>query len=358
MPSALILGGTGAVGRAVARRLLKAGWSVRATGRDKTRVTAELAAAGMQFFPAERNDPVALAAVTGRGADLLVDCVCFTAAHARLLLPLARHAGSTVMISSKAVYVDDAGRHSNTTDPPRFAGPVTEQQPTMAPGTMDYRSRDGYGANKVAAEQVLLDSGLPVSVLRPSKIHGEGSRFPREWYFVKRALDRRPVVLLAARGAGTDHTSAASNIAALIQVMAGQPGRRILNAADPNTPNGLAISRTIAALVDHHWREELLLDDDAPPELGQHPWHRIPPVVLDMSAAYALGYRPVGDYATTVAEEVRWLVRAAKTSGQASPPAEVDNEQFVGHFNYTAEDSYLSRRSLSPQEDRIDDDRC
>src|SRR5437879_6502626 len=226
MPCALILGGTGAVGRSVARRLLKAGWSVRVTGRDKTRVPAELAAAGLQFFAADRNDPVALAAIAAGGVDLLVDCVCFTATHARLLLPLARHADSTVMISSKAVYVDDAGRHSNTIDSPRFAGAVTEQQATMAPGTMDYRSPDGYGANKVAAEQVLLDSGLPVSVLRPSKIHGEGSRFPREWYFVKRVLDHRRAVFLAHRGAGVDQTTAAANIAALVEVVAAKPAAR------------------------------------------------------------------------------------------------------------------------------------
>jgi hypothetical protein len=48
---------------------------------------AELAAAGVQFTSADRNDPVALAAVAGGGVDLLVDCICFTAAHARLLLP-------------------------------------------------------------------------------------------------------------------------------------------------------------------------------------------------------------------------------------------------------------------------------
>jgi nucleoside-diphosphate-sugar epimerase len=284
MPCALILGGTGAVGRAVARCLL-------------------------DFCPADRNDPVALAAAAaGGGVHLLVDCICFNAEDACLLLPLARHANSTVMISSKAVYVDDTGRHSNTTDSPRFAGAVTEEQATMAPGTMDYRSREGYGANKVAAERVLL----------------------------------------AAGGAGADHTSAASNIAALIQVIAERPGRRTLNAADPDTPNGLAISRTVASLMDHRWREELLLDDDAPPEVGRHPWHRLPPFVLDMSAADALGYRPVGDYATTVAEEVRWLVRAAEASGQTSPPAEVDNQRFAGHFDYAAEDTYLSRHSSRP----------
>ena len=86
------------------------------------------------------------------------------------------------------------------------------------------------------AEHVLLDSGLPVTVLRPSRIHGQGDLVPREWYFVTRALDRRPVVMLVARGAGTDHTSAATNLAALVQVVAEQPGRRVLNAADPDAP--------------------------------------------------------------------------------------------------------------------------
>lgn len=123
---------------------------------------------------------------------------------------------------------------------------------------------------------MLLDSGLPVSVLRPSKIHGEGARPPREWYFVKRALDRRPVVLLAGRGAGTDHPTSAAGLAALVEVVARHPGRRVLNSADPDAPDGLAISRTVAALVGHT-RCEILLGAGAPPQLGRHPWHN-PPV--------------------------------------------------------------------------------
>ena len=69
-----------------------------------------------------------------------MDCICYSAAQGRLLLPLARQASSTVMISTKAVYVDGAGHHSNSDTPPRFSGPVTEEQPTMPPGTMDYNS--------------------------------------------------------------------------------------------------------------------------------------------------------------------------------------------------------------------------
>ena len=347
MPHALVIGGTGLVGRAVARRLLAGGWTVRLTGRDRTHIPADVAAAGAHFARADRDDAAALAAAAGDGADLLVDCICYTAAQAELLLPLARQASSTVMVSSKAVYVDDAGRHSNSDTPPRFAGPVTEQQPTRAPGTMEYNSREGYGANKVAAERVLLDSGAPVTVLRPSKIHGQGALIPREWYFVKRALDRRPALLLAGRGAGTDHPSAAANIAALVQVAAERPGRRVLNAADPDAPDGLAISRAVASLVDYRWRE-VLLDDDAPRKLGRHPWHKLPPFVLDMGAAYALGYRPVGDYATTVAEEVRWLVQESRVvDGAAQLPPGLDGEFFTGRFDYAAEDSFLARCSVN-----------
>lgn len=111
----------------------------------------------------------------------------------------------------------------------------------MKPGDMPYNSPQGHGANKVAAEQVLLDGDLPVTVLRPSKVHGQGAAPPREWYFVKRALDRRPTLLLAGHGRGADYPSAAVNIAALVEVVAERPGRRILNAADPDAPDGLRI---------------------------------------------------------------------------------------------------------------------
>jgi nucleoside-diphosphate-sugar epimerase len=220
MPSAVVIGGTGLIGRAVARRLIRAGWQVAVTGRDPDRMPGDLAAAGVRFTAVGRNDRAGLAAAVGNGRDLLVDCVCYTAAQARLMLPLIRNTTSAVMISSKAVYVDEAGNHVNSATAPRFPRPVTERQPTMKPGDMPYNSAEGYGANKVAAEQVLLDSCLPVTVLRASKAHGEGAAPAREWYFVKRALDRRPALLLAGRGRGADHPSAAANIAALVDVVA------------------------------------------------------------------------------------------------------------------------------------------
>jgi nucleoside-diphosphate-sugar epimerase len=343
MPRALILGGTGPIGRATAHRLLAAGWQAGLTGRNPARLPAAIAAAGGTFIRADRGDPGQLHAAFGDGADLLVDCICFTAADAAALVPLARDAGSTVMISSRAVYVDATGNHANSDIPPHYEGPIPETQPTLAPGGGDYNTREGYGPNKVAAEQVLLGSGAPVTVLRPSKVHGAGAARPREWVFVKRALDRRPAVFLARRGAGIDHTSAAANIAALIEVAAAAPGRRILNSADPDAPSALEISRTIARQLGHTW-EEVLLDDEAGGTLGKHPWDAPHPVVLDMTAAESLGYTPAGDYATTVAEQVRWLVTAARggpDAGCIPPPG----DPFFGPLlDYPAEDSYLAAR--------------
>lgn len=328
------------MGRAISRRLAAASWTVEIVGRDAAHLPSDLAESGARFLAADRSDARALTAALGGGVDLLVDCVCYTGADARSLLPLAADAASTVMISSKAVYVDAAGRHANSDEPPRYDGPIRETQPTLPPGDMDFNSREGYGPNKVAAEQVLLDSGLPVTVLRPSKIHGQGARPPREWVFVKRVLDGRKAVLLARRGRGIDHPSAAANIAALIDVVAAKPGRRILNSADPDAPSGLEISRIIARHLNHEW-QEVLLDDSADPLLGWHPWDSRHPVVLDTSAALELGYTPVGDYAATVPGVIDWLTAAAGSTRPAALPPGFDSPSFADAFDYAREDTHL-----------------
>ncbi len=341
MPRAFIIGGTGLVGRAVAARLLANGWAVDLVGRNAENTPGLIAEAGARFVAADSKDADQLADAFGEGADLLVDCICFTAADATRLLPLARHAASTVMISSKAVYADAAGNHSNSEAPPRFDGPIHETQPTVPPGDMDYTTAEGYGGNKVAAERVLLDSGLPVTVLRPSKIHGAGASRPREWVFVKRVLDHRPTLILAHRGEGIDHTTAAVNMAALVETVAARPGARILNSADPDAPSALEISRAIVRHLDHVW-DEVLLGDDEGESLGRHPWDAPYPIVLDMTAALELGYTPVGDYAETVVDEVDWLVAAHQSSDPDGVLPAQDDPFFAPLLDYAAEDAYLA----------------
>ena len=329
------------IGRATARRLATAGWQVEVTGRDPAHFPPDLAEAGIRFHAAERADAARLEAVLGAGADLLVDCICYTPADARLLLPLAEHATSTALISSKSVYVDAAGNHPQSDTQPDYGGPILESQPTMAPGDMDYRTREGYGANKVAAEHIALDSGLPISILRPGRVHGVGAKPAREWVFVKRVLDRRPAVLLAARGRGVVQTTAAANIAALIETVAQQPGARILNSADPDAPSAREIARTIARQLGRAW-DEVLLDEKADPGLGRTPWDTPHPVVLDTRASLELGYKPVGDYAATVAEEIDWLFDAHRAGDPDHVLPAADDPYFAEFFDYAAEDAYLA----------------
>ena len=134
------------------------------------------------------------------------------------------------------------------------------------------------------------------------------------------------------------------NIAALVEAVAATPGQRILNSADPDAPSALEISRTIARELDHVW-DEILLDAEADETLGRHPWDAPHPIVLDMSAAAELGYRPVGDYATTVSDEVAWLVSAARKGEAAEKLPGLDDDYFGPLLDYAAEDRYLAATS-------------
>jgi nucleoside-diphosphate-sugar epimerase len=339
---ALILGGSGLIGRAVARRLLESGWDVDITGRLLSNVPADLISSGAGLFAADRSDAAALRQVVGAGADLLVDCLCFTAADARQLLPVLADVESAVMLSSKAVYVDSLGRHMNSTDRPVFSGPISEDQPTVAPGNVYFDSPEGYGSNKVAAEHVLLDSGYPVSIVRASKVHGEGASPAREWVFVRRVLDARQAVFLADSGSSVDHTTAAVNAAALVECIAANPGSRILNSADPDAPSALEISRVVADCFGHQWEEVLLgggVEADCV-ELGAHPWMSEAPIILDTRASLELGYVPVGAYAATVQSELEWLSKTAD-----DPRYAADRSAFFNRYvDYPAEDRFMSGR--------------
>lgn len=303
---AVILGGTGAIGGATAARLARAGWTVDVTGRSPELMPAELADAGVRFHTIDRSDTVAIERLVGPGADVLVDLLAYRAADARALLPVLTSVHSPVVISSRAVYVDAEGRHINGDSPPRFAVPLPESNPTLPPADddVDPYSREGYAPSKVAVERVLLDSGLPVTIVRPSKVHGRWARNARTRTMVERMLRGDDVIPLARLGASIDHLTAADNTAALIEAVAGAPATRVLNSADPDTPTAAEIVRSIGDALEWHGGIELLAGDD---ERGAHPWAAPHAIVLDTSASQQLGYRPVGLGVDLIGDEARWI---------------------------------------------------
>lgn len=338
MPTAVVIGGSGLIGRAVVRTLLRDGWDVTIAARNAENIPIDLVP-HTRFKQLDRQGSPSISDTLRGGADLLVDCVCFTQEDAKLISPHSADMGSTVMLSSKAVYVDASGRHINSATKPEFNGPIVESNETMRPGNGYFDSPEGYGSNKVAAEIELLTNGTRVSVLRASKVHGEGARPPREWAFVKRVFDAREAVFLRNDGDSIDHTSAAVNIAALVATCARRPGTRVLNAADPDSPTVRDISRVVASYFRHAW-EEIVVDPTDESSLGITPWDTPAPIVLDTTAATNLGYEPVGTYAETVVEELAWLADVGR--GKSMEFAEAS---FVNRFlSYELEDAYLRRR--------------
>ena len=291
----------------MAAEFADADWEVVGTGRDPQWFPTGLQERGVRFIAADRHDADALEGVLADGADVVVDCVCYCAEHARALLEHRQEIGSAVVLSSKAVYVDQHGHHSNSDSQPRFDGAASEQQPVLEPDFSGaYASRQGYGPNKVAAELTLLNSDLLVSILRPSLIYGPGSRQPREWFVVKRLLDGRERVPLSHQGRTANHPTAAVNLARVVARCALAPEARVVNVADPGTPTAADMVSAIASAFGRPL-EIVGLDHEAPAGLGWTPWANWPPFLLDTTAATSLGYTPAGSYADLVSSTVEHL---------------------------------------------------
>lgn len=339
----LILGGTGQIGRATARAFLADGWEVTLAGRDAAHMPPELAAAGARFTAADRGDDASLAAALGEGADVVLDCIAFTAEDAQRLIRLRQGIGLLVAVSSASVYRDAAGRSldeaTGADDFPRLRVPIYEGNPTVPAGDAT------YSTSKVAVEQALLGSDLRTTVLRPCAIHGPGTRFSREWHFVKRVLDGRRVVVLAERGASRFHTTAVENLAELVRLAARRPARRVLNCGDPEPPTVAEISRVVSAALDHEFLE-VLLPGAAPSEALSNPWAVPRPFVVGMATAEIdVGYKPVTTYARSVEATCRWLVEA--TAGRDWREVLPRSARHMRDgFDYPAEDEFL--RELAP----------
>lgn len=270
--------------------------------------TKRAAPAGFDYVALDRDEEGALS--VANGFDLVVDVIPFEAAHADQLLEL--DAGALIAISSASVYADAQGRTldeaQGVDDFPEFPVPIPESQPTVGPGD------DTYSTKKAKLERILLDNDrVPAAIVRPCAIYGQGDRMGREWFFVKRALDRRPYVLLTNRGAGQFHTTASENIGELVRLIAAQPRSDVFNCGDPDPPTVLEIARAIGEAAGHRFEEVLLPEAAGRGEVGQTPWSASKPMLVGMAKAeQELGYRAATTWADALPRQVRWLIEATR----------------------------------------------
>lgn len=333
--TALLLGGTGTL-RRTAELLAMDGWQVTVTGRDASATPQHWAGLGIRMVVADRSDAQATSVLVGDGVGLLVDGQCYTPQQARELARWSRRCASTVMLSAKAVYADRHGRHLNSPEAPHWEGAVAEGQPTMAYAGQEFRSAEGYGANKAEAERVLRSEGQRVSVLRPSKIHGAGVRQPRLWGVLARVLARR-TAMPVVRGGVVESTTSTKALARTVLACAGRPGERVLNVADGDPRSARELLREAAELAGGDLEPVEVDGGHCVESVGRLPWTL--DMVLDTAAARTLGV-PETFFADGAAAELDWLHSLArrKPDGTWALPGWLDVER----PDLAAEDACLS----------------
>jgi nucleoside-diphosphate-sugar epimerase len=339
MRKALVFGATGQLGIAVAEQLLRTGWQVWGVARGGRAPPQYLRERGLSVLDGSALPAEGVIRQLGQAVDAVFDPTSYTADDARGLLKASSRFGSLVVVSSASVYADGEGRsldEAAETGFPVFSAPIIEDNPTVRPGPETYSTR------KVAMEGVLLSSSMPVTVLRPCAIYGRYARHPREWWFVKRALDGRRRIPVAYKAESVFHTSSARGIAALAALCMTSPATRILNVADP-TP--LQVRDIAAAIEDATGMPLNLVPFDGKPAspsfVGSMPWSTERPFVLDTSQAKALGWDGGGEYHEDVGEVCKWLIDVAQRDDWKRHFTQFAHYGY-DPFDYDAEDAWLS----------------
>ena len=307
-----IVGGSGQIGRACALAFAHAGWSVVCGQRNAASLSREPGELGVQTATLDRDEPGALEHRLEPGFDAVIDTVAFDVGHARQWIALQDRVGALAVISTGSVYADAQGRtldEARTGGFPDYPVPMAEDQARTPPGEATYSTR------KVALETALLDGvRIPLTILRPFAVYGPHNRAPREWWFMTRALRGDAEIPIAYDGLSRFHTSATANIAELCRVAVDRGGTQVLNAADPQALTVGEIGEAILEALG----SPAQLSPFAGPQRGLEgwtPWSVAGPVVADMSAAEALGYRPVTDYRAAARETCVALLAAVEGRG-------------------------------------------
>lgn len=331
MRRALVLGASGQMARALVPMLAAQGWAVDAVTRAGRALPPEL-------LPCARHKPGADSRAQmirdGKGYDAVFDPMAFDADCAADLLDARDDVGHYCVISTASVYADVAGRsleQAGETGFPEFPRDISETQATVRPGK-------GYSAGKVALEHAFRDA--PVTILRPCAIYGIGARHPREWWFVKRALDGRTRVPLVDAGQNIFHTSSAKGIASLAAFCLQHGHQGTFNVADPQALTVTQIAKEIAVTMGH--RFSLIPVDDLPASLshiGYTPWSVEKPMRLSTARARALGWDGGPTYQSQLPAYCRWMAGHADSWTTDFPAFFA-----YGHdvFDYAGEDRVLN----------------
>lgn len=338
MVSALVFGGSGQLGGAVAERLLASGWKVSVVTRGGRRPRQAVIGGAAMLLDGTRKSRAAMIGALDRPVDAVFDPTAYDEADAADLLEARARFGSLVTVSSASVYANPAGQSlvsASRSGRSNASGPISEEAPIVDAGPASYATR------KAALERRLLAAEIPVSILRSCAVYGRQSTHPREWWFIKRALDGRKAIPVAYDAESVFHTSSARGLADLTRICMDNPGARILNVADSNAPS----IKEIAAAITDATSLKLPLAPFAgapigPAHVGSTPWSSENPLVLDTSRGRRLGWEG-SDYHHDVQDVCNWVLDVSRHGDWR---AQFSRFSHYGYdpFDYGAEDRALA----------------
>ncbi len=275
MPKALVLGGTGFVGRHVCEKLQRAGWSVTVPTRRAVNAASVQHLPRLTVIEADVHDPAALARLLP-GHDAVVNLVAILhgseAAFERTHVELPRKIAAACLASGvrRLLHVSALG--------------VVEDGPSM------------YQRSKARGEALLRAAGLDLTVLRPSVIFGAGDRFLNLFAQLQAVFPVMPLAGASARFQPVWVEDVASAVVACLQdaATAGQTydcaGPEVLTLADlvrlagrhgsrarPVLPLPMAVGRLQALMMELAPGEPLMSRDNLDAmrvdnvATGQHP---------------------------------------------------------------------------------------
>jgi nucleoside-diphosphate-sugar epimerase len=188
--SALVIGGTGHIGPVIAARLMTDGWRVTLVNRGRTVPPPDVA--HLPRVVADRDQPDALQRAIGDlRPDLVVDCTCFTATHARdAMAACAGRTGHYLTLSTGQVFLVGVNAPMPSAD-------GDEHRPLMAAPTHPWHKEQfDYGAEKRDVERVIrTTSGLHTTILRLPMVHSPRDPYQRLHQYLWRALDGHGLLL-------------------------------------------------------------------------------------------------------------------------------------------------------------------
>jgi nucleoside-diphosphate-sugar epimerase len=266
-----LLGGTGFIGRHVARRLLDSAADLITIQRGRTGGSLP----GVRGLAADRGDAEALHAALAEAAPaVLIDMIAYTARDAeRLLAALPESVERLIVISSGDVYwTYGAFLGIESADPP--VAPLDENAP-LRRGRYPYRAQASgpddlfYHYEKIEVERIMrAGAGLPVTVLRLPMVYGPNDPQRRIAGYVDRLrAGSGRLRLNSAEAAWRCTRGYVEDVAAAIALAAldDRAGGATYNLGESDALSERLWFEAVAEAAG--WNGEIIVDAETPPSL-------------------------------------------------------------------------------------------